>query len=253
MRCVLILAFAAITAIITLMVPPLDGGAGDDARAIITAAIKAHGGADRVAKLQSVRMKTKGTLTANNQSADFTAEFITKLPDRGKMVMALDLNMNQIDVVQVHSGKQAWWSINGQTQELEGDKLAEQQARTHTNRVCSLTPLLGDKAFALSPLGETKIEDRPARGVRVVMKGQPDVSLFFDKDNGLLVKVERRGQDLAQNDVLRETFYSDYKDYDGVKQASKMVVRHDGQRYLEMEITELQFPEMIGDEEFARP
>jgi hypothetical protein len=225
----------------------------DDARALIAAAIKAHGGAEKVAKLRNVRMKTKGTLTANNQSADFTAEFITQLPERGKMVMALDLNMNQIDVVQVHSGKQAWWSINGQTQELEGDKLAEQQARTHTSRVTALTPLLDDKAFELSPLGETKIEDRPARGVRVVMQGQPDVSVFFDKDSGLLVKVERRGQDLAQKDVLRETFYSDYKEFDGVKQAGKMVIRHDGERYIEMEITEVRFPEMIGDEEFARP
>ena len=60
-----------------------------------------------------------------------------------------------------------------------------------------VTPLLEDKTFELSPMGETKIEDRPARGVRVVMKGQPDVSLFFAKDSGLLVKVDRRGQDLV--------------------------------------------------------
>lgn len=250
MRCFSIVTAAAVASL--LVVVPCHAG-GDDARTIIAAAIKAHGGAEKVGKLQNVRMKAKGTLTANNQSADFTAEFITKLPERGKMVMALDLNMNQIDVVQVHSGKEAWWSINGQTQELEGDKLAEQQARTHTSRVTALKPLLDDKAFELSPLGETKIDDRPARGVRVAMKGQPDVSVFFDKQSGLLVKVERRGQDLAQKDVLRETFYSDYKEYDGVKQAGKMVVRHDGERYIEMEITEMRFPEMIRDEEFARP
>lgn len=254
MRCASIVTIAAVTALLTL-IPWRDGqAAGDeDARAIIAAAVKADGGADKVAKLQRVRMQVKGTITANNQRADFTAEFIYRLPDCGKMVMALDLNMNQIDVVQVHNGKEAWWSINGQTQELDGDKLTEQQARTHTNRVCSLTPLLEDKAFTLSPLGETKINDRPARGVRVTMKGQPDVSLYFDKQNGLLVKVERRGQDLSNNDVLRETYYSDYKDHAGVKQAGKMVINHDGERFIEMEITEYRFPEMIADAEFARP
>jgi hypothetical protein len=244
---------ASALGVLMLVSSPLRGGGNDDARAIIAAAIKAQGGVQNVAKFRNMRMNTKGTVTANNQSADFTAEFITKLPDRGKMIMALDLNMNQIDVVQVHSGKEAWWSINGQTQELDGDKLAEQQARTHTSRVTALVPLLEDKAFELSPLGETKIDDRPARGVRVTVKGQPDVSLFFAKDSNLLVKVERHGQDLGQKDVLRETFYSDYKDYDGVKHASKMVIRHDGERFMEMEITKIRFPEMIGDEEFGRP
>ena len=53
--------------------------------------------------------------------------------------------------------------------------------------------------------------------------------------------------------MLRETYYSDYKDFDGVKQATKMLIHHDGERFMELEISEYRFPESIADDEFARP
>jgi hypothetical protein len=189
--------------------------ANEEARAVIAKAVQAHGGPDKLAKLRALRMKTKGTLSVNNQAGEFTAEMITRLPDCSKLAMTLEINTAQLGIVQVQKGSEGWSNIEGQTEELKGERLAEQQARVYSNHVASLVPLLKDKGFELSPLGEVKVKGQPAVGVRVVHKDRPDISLFFDKTTGLLIKNERRGIDLQQKEVARETFFSDYKDYDG--------------------------------------
>ena len=42
----------------------------------------------------------------------------------------------------------------------------------------------------LAALGESKVGDRPALGVRISVKGRKDLRFFFDKESGLLVKSE---------------------------------------------------------------
>src|SRR5262249_22162698 len=76
---------------------------------------------------------------------------------------------------------------------------------------------------------------------------------YFDKATGLLAKMERRALADAQKEVTEESCYSDYKDVDGVKVPMKIVVRHDGEQFLEMEVTEYGFLERIDDSAFARP
>ncbi|MCI0377620.1 MAG: hypothetical protein L0215_08445 [Gemmataceae bacterium] len=228
------------------------GAQQDEAKAVLEKAIKAHGGEKQLAKLRAVRFKAKGTLEANNVTAGFTVENTNRLPDRSKFTMVLEVNDAKIDVAQVYDGKKAWSKIGEQTEKLDGDRLTEQVARTYHWRVTSLVPLL-QETFKLSPLGETKVNDRAALGVRVEHKGHKDVNLFFDKTTGLLVKTERAGLNLNQKEVTRDTYYSDYKAIDGVQQAMKILVHYDGQRFMEFEISEINFAASIPDEVFAKP
>ncbi|MCI0637579.1 MAG: hypothetical protein L0Y72_32330 [Gemmataceae bacterium] len=225
----------------------------DEARAVIEKAITAHGGEKQLAKLQAMRFKGHGTLEANNVVGRFTVDNVNRLPDRSKFTMVLEINDANIDVAQSFDGKKAWSKIGEQVEELDDERLAEQAARAYHWRVTSLVPLLKDKNFKLSPLGETKVKDRAAVGVRVEHKGHKDVNLFFDKLTGLLAKTERSGLNLNQKEVTRDTYYSAYKAIDGVQQALKILVHYDGQRFMEFEITEMTFPESIPDAEFTKP
>ena len=65
----------------------------------------------------------------------------------------------------------------------------------------------------LELLGEMKVGDKPALGVRVEVKGYRGVSLFFDKETHLLVKSESRGKDVigGGEEFTNEKLYSDYK------------------------------------------
>ena len=137
--------------------------------------------------------------------------------------------------------------------ELKGEELDEVKEELHVEYVQTLVPLLKDKAYTLNALGEIKIHDRPAVGIRVTSKGHKDVNLYFDKATGLLTKSERRALNDNKMEVSEETFYGDYKDVDGVKVPMKVVVHHDGKKYVEMEITEQRFLDQLDDSEFARP
>ena len=123
----------------------------------------------------------------------------------------------------------------------------------HAENVQTLVPLLRDKAYRLHALGEMKVGGRPAVGVRVESRGHKDVNLYFDKKTGLLAKVERRALDDAGKEVTEESFCSGYKDVGGVKLPMKVVVQHDGKKFLEMEFSEYRFLDKLDDSEFARP
>src|SRR5262249_31010971 len=129
----------------------------------------------------------------------------------------------------------------------------EAQEGANESWVATLVPLK-DKSYTLSTLGETKVGDRPALGVRVSSKGRRDVNLYFDKDTNLLVKSEMRGKDdQAKMAMNQETFVSNYKDVGGVKEAMKFRMKRDGQPYLDAEIEDIRRQEKAEDSLFAKP
>jgi len=163
----------------------------EQAQAIIEKAIQAHGGAKNLAKLKAVRTKIDGTAEIGGGLVWFTAELATRLPDRHRVTFTVA--GETASSLRVISGDKAWHRADDRTEELKDEPLADVRASMHQTYVRSLLPLLKDSAFRLSPLGEVKVQDRPAVGVQVEVKGRTDINLYFDKTTGLLVKAERRG------------------------------------------------------------
>ena len=50
-----------------------------------------------------------------------------------------------------------------------------------------------------------------------------------------------------------ETFYRDYRDVEGIPQPMKHALTHDGKKFIDMEITQVQFLERIDEAAFAKP
>jgi len=101
-------------------------------------------------------------------------------------------------------------------------------------------------------LPEATIRDHRAVGVKVSAAGYRDVSLYFDTDNGLLVKRAYRGVTDPMNfqEQLQETYYSDYRDFDGIKFPVKERAERDGKRYLETELIAVKRLEKLDDKVF---
>jgi hypothetical protein len=232
---------------------PADGQ-DKDARAIIDKALKAHGGADKLAKFPASHIKGKGGIEAMGMNINFTIEAYSQEPDKARSVIDLDLGGKQVTVISVVNGGKAWESIAGQAMEVKDKKkLEKNKADMYVQRVGNLV-VLQEKGYDLSLLGETKVKDEDTVGVRVSSKGMPDVSLYFSKKTGLLIKSEyRTTEPFNNNEVNQEGYHSDYKDVDGVKVAHKLVVQHDGKRYLEMEFSEVKRLEKIADSMFGPP
>jgi hypothetical protein len=45
----------------------------------------------------------------------------------------------------------------------------------------------------------------------------------------------------------------EYKDFEGVKRPAKMVIERDGNKFLDLEITEIKLLEKLDDNEFQKP
>jgi len=88
----------------------------------------------------------------------------------------------------------------------------------------------------------------------VTAKGHNDVSLWFDKESGLLVKIERQVyDDASMQEVGQEEHLSDYRDVSGVQTAMKLVWHRDGKKVVEIQYTDVRYPEKIDAAEFAKP
>src|SRR5262245_2214954 len=164
---------------------------GDEsaARALVDRAIEAQGGEANLAKFQAVTLKGKGKFYGtSDDGVPFTGEWATQGETHTRMRLEFTAMGQTFKYAKVISGDKGWIKLNDDNaQPMSKEVLAEEREQLHGSWVATLLPLKG-KEFKLSPLGEVKVGDRPAVGVRVSRQGRRDVSLYFDQKSHLLVK-----------------------------------------------------------------
>jgi outer membrane lipoprotein-sorting protein len=248
-----ITAIVGVVSLVTLILP---ARADDDAklRAVIDRAIKVHGGAENLQKFKASVAKTKGKFHGLGEAVDYTGETSIQLPDRFRVEVQSKFGDQDFKFIQVIDGDKGWIKINDKTEEMNKDMLAEAKEQRNVAAITHLTPLTG-KDYKLSPLGEVKVGDRPAVGVRVERKGYRDVSVFFDKEKGLLIKMETRGKDAMRGgeEYTAVTLYDDYKKIDDLMVAHKVTIKHDDKLFVEGETMEVKMSEKLDDSVFEKP
>jgi hypothetical protein len=230
-----------------------NGRAQDNLRAIIEKAVKAHGGADRLAKLNALQVKAKGTLEIMGLTLPFTKETAAQLSGQFKEVMEMDVNGVKVTATTVFDKDKGWINANGMNIDMD-DKMVKELKEAVYQMTLGKFLFVDDKNYTLALLPEIKINDGPAVGIRVSTKGHRDVSLYFDKGTGLMVKKEARAVDFqTQQEVTEETIIRDYQDKDGLKTAKKVEVLHDGKKIMEAEVLDVKFVDKLDDSEFRKP
>ena len=116
----------------------------------------------------------------------------------------------------------------------------------------TLVPLRG-KQFKIETAGEEKVGDKPAVVLKVTGPDGKEFKLSFDKESGLPVKEVARVLGFQDQEFDMETTFSDYKDFGGIKKATKMEVKHDGEKFQSMEVTEFKVLDKVDAEAFAEP
>jgi hypothetical protein len=233
--------------------------AEDEVQAILEKAAKAHGGKDKLAKLKNaaVQAKSKGTI---DMFGGIKVE-IEALAQGGRFKQIIQTEVGGMNINQTlaYDGKEFWAEINGKVFTLKDLGLDEKKLKEaieeqlYSERVVGLM-FLGEKGIELSPLGEIKVNDKPAVGLRVSSKGHKDINLYFDKDKGLLVKTEMRATDvLGGQETAEEKILSDYKEMDGLPRPTKVAVLRDGKKLMDLEVTEVKILDKLEDSTFAKP
>jgi hypothetical protein len=202
-----------------------------DARAIIDKAIKVSGGEKRLSQVKAETWEEKGTYYGMGDGLPYIGKYAAQWPDKFRM------EIKDVFTI-VLNGDKGWVSSFGNVEQMSKEQLAEQMATQYVGNVSRLITL-GDKKFTLATLKDTKVGDAVAVGVKVSSKDHPDVKLFFDKESGLLIKSENMGksEEFGDKEILQETSFANYKDFNGMKVATKLVMHYDGKKYIEAEVT----------------
>lgn len=225
------------------------------AREVIAQAVKAHGGEEVLTKNKAGTARGAGKMNLPGVGeVDFTQESAHMLPDKFKEVVGLTVAGKNIKVAVLIVGEKVSITVDDKEIKLDDKQLDELKETGYRLKVGRLAWLLTDKQIELSLIGEDKVEGKPAIGVRVSSKGRRDVSLFFDKETHLLVKHESRAIETGTgNEVNEERIIAEYqKNKDGVPVPKKLIVKHDGKKFLEVEMSEVTFLEKLDDAEFKK-
>jgi hypothetical protein len=186
----------------------------DNPRAVVARAVQVVGGETLLVRAQAFQFKVKGTLYINPVRGDqFTGEVFSQLPDRRKEIVQAQTQGNLVLLTEVLAGGKAWLKDDVHVHELSPAELADLKERAYASYVASLLPLLKGSGLSLEPLGEAKVQGRPAIRVKVVSAGHRDIKLYFDKADGFLVKVEQRRKDVMTGaESVWEELRSDYRE-----------------------------------------
>jgi len=231
------------------------GRADDQAEAlkIVDAAIKAAGGEAKLAKLKIVSMKGKGTIHEGDQEGTFTVDGIVQGLDRFKLNLELSIMDRTQKVTFALNGDKAWAKHEERVEDAPDEVVQIIKAEVHALRTVQTLTALKDQNLKLSPLGEMKVEDRAAMGIKIARKDQPEVDLYFDKETHLPIKCELRVKEPNGNEVTTAWLFKNFKEVAGVKHPMKIALNRDDKKMMEMEITDVKPEDKVDEKEFAKP
>ncbi len=227
---------AFFTAVVLLA--PVSNATADDREvaAIVSKAMKALGGEDKLSNIEAVTWKTTGWMNMLFQGPEHfkcTSELTIAGLDRSRSeLIMIDSGGNKGRMRSVLNGDNAW---------LSGDddiplKPTRHAAALKRSLYLAMIPVtlapLKDPRFKIEAGGDEKVGNRPAVVLNVTCPDGETIKVSFDKESGLPLKAVGKAlliDDPAMDlDVTQEMIYSNYKDFGGIKTAAQIDFKSDG-------------------------
>jgi hypothetical protein len=243
----------AMLAAVLILAPASPARADDATNAVLDKAIKALGGAEKLGKLETITWKSKGKITFNDNDNDVSIQATAQGLDHFRSEFEGEFGGNKVKGVSVINGTKAWRKFGDETMEMDADALANEKRTLYIQLTPILILPLKEKGFKVEMAGEEKVGDKPAAVLKVTGPDGKDFKLFFDKESGLPVKLTATVVGFNGEEFVQDTSYSDYKDFAGIKKATKVESKRDGQKFISQEITEFKALDKPAPRTFAEP
>jgi hypothetical protein len=223
-----------------------------EAKALLDRATKAMNDEGKLAKYRTGTLK--GKLTVPDGGGDVIVTFDGTWQGLGQY--RVDANLQEggrtFQAALGINGEKAWFKKGEKMDEGPEGVVPFLHNIFHAGRMPALLPSLTDKEYTLSLLGEVKVGNRTAVGLTVSHKDRKDVSLLFDKENGLPLKSEVRLTDPKGKEITVEYLYADYKDFDGVKLPAEVTIKF-ADTEATLEVSEVKPADKAPDGLFDKP
>jgi hypothetical protein len=246
------LVAALVTGFVACQGPPARADE-KEAMAVIDRAIKAVGGEEKLAKARVLTWKIKGTVTFNGNDGAMTGQTIAEGLDHYRAEFEADFDGNTVKGVVVINGDKGWRRTGEETSELDADTLANEKRSVYLQLATTLLVPVKGKGFKIESAADEKIGEKPASVVKVTGPDGKDFTLYFDKESGLPAKVVAKMINFQGEEFIQESRYSDYKDFDGIKKATKVEIKRDGEKFLDGELVEFKVLDKAQPNTFTEP
>ena len=224
-----------------------------DPTAILDRAIKATGGEEKLKKIDAMTWKTKAVVTINGDNNPFSAESTVQGLDHYRTEFDIEFQGNALKGVVVLSGNKGWRKFGDQNAEMEDDAIANEKRLIALQVIPTKLVVLKEKGYKLEAAAEQKVGDKPAAGIKVTCPDGKDFTIYFDKESGLPVRTVARVIGFDGQEFTQETTLADYKDFDGIKRATKHDSKHDGEDFVKAEISDVKFLDKVDAKTFKEP
>lgn len=215
--------------------------------AIVGRALKVQTDLDQLAGIQATAWKGKGTIELNGASLTFSAQFTVAGPDRYRVEADGDI----FRYILVANGAHGWIKINEETQEMEGERVAEEREQAYVLWLSTLAPLRGT-GLTLREVGRATVGDLRVLGLAVDSKGHREVKLFFDEQTGRLVMNQMRAKRRGKPGV-QEMLFVDYQPRGSWVDPRRLSIRFNGKPFIDMELSDVQHLRQVDLKTFEKP
>jgi hypothetical protein len=224
-----------------------------EAIAVIDKAIKAMGGEEKLSKIKAFTTKGNGTIVLEGQDIAFKYETTVKGSTQYHSTFEGEANGEKFRGATVLDGDKGWRRLNGDVQTIEGPELANEKRNAYLEIVPTLLLPLKGKEFKVDSAGEEKVGGKPASTVRVTGPDGKDFTIQFDNESGLPVKVSGKVVSWEGEEYTQDTLFEDYKEFDGIKVATKSQTRKNGERFIDTSGGDFKPLDQVSPETFAEP
>ena len=208
-----------------------------DATPILDKAIAALGGEEKLAKSATATWKAKGTVNFNENTTEIKTSATVQGLDRHRAEFEMEFNGNPFKGVTVIDGKKGWRKFGDDVQDLDDEALATEKRRAYLQAVQNVLPLKG-KEFKVEAAPDEKVDGKAASVVKGTGPDGKPFTLYFDKESGLPVKLSATVKGFQGEEFVQDTTFSAYKDFGGVKKATKSESTRDGNPFIKVEMTD---------------
>jgi len=224
-----------------------------DANAVLDKAIKALGGDEKLSKVKTATWKTKGTITFGGNDNEVTSQWTVQGLDHARQEFEGNFGGNMVKGVTVLAGDKGWRDFGGDRMEMDKDAVANQKRIVYLTLVPATILPLKSKEFKVEAIAEENVGGKPAAGIKATGPEGMEFNLFFDKESGLPVKMVAKVIGFMGDEFTQETTFSDYQEMAGIKKATKVQSKRDGEKFIEQQITEFKVLDEVDAKTFAEP
>jgi glyoxylase-like metal-dependent hydrolase (beta-lactamase superfamily II) len=233
---------------------------------VLDAGVEALGGIGRLRGTEDVSLSVRGVAYDQGQSANPESPYFVR-PVEGTRVIDVRNKNTRFETRTSFRGGSSYWGRqvlrgnSGFILDLISDVIYPLAPSAVANSFRSAQRLLPHLLLqeALSRAATLRwLEERGGRAgghltISFADTSGNQIALYFDARSHLLTKYEAIGDDPVFGDVLRETSFSGYKDVEGVKIPSKVVLKYAGEVVLDLNYSDVKLNTRPNGELFEVP